>query len=137
MQQQVDGGADSLAPVIETARLILSGPRLEDFDGSRALWADPDVTRLIRDEPFTSEECWLRLLRYVGHWRLLGFGYWMAREKAPAASLAKWALPMRSATSCLRSTMRRSWAARSRRPRGDRASRAKRCMRCSSGRMRI
>lgn len=32
MQQQVDGGADSLAPVIETARLILSGPRLEDFD---------------------------------------------------------------------------------------------------------
>lgn len=26
MQQQVDGGADSLAPVIETARLILSGP---------------------------------------------------------------------------------------------------------------
>lgn len=81
MQQQVDGGADSLAPVIETARLILSGPRLEDFDGSRALWADPDVTRLIRDEPFTSEECWLRLLRYVGHWRLLGFGYWMAREK--------------------------------------------------------
>ncbi len=81
MQQQVDGGAGRSAPVIETARLILSGHRLEDFEGSRALWADPGVTRLIRDEPFAAEECWLRLLRYVGHWQLLGFGYWMAREK--------------------------------------------------------
>ncbi len=67
--------------MIETARLILSGHHLEDFEGSRALWADPGVTRLIRDEPFAAEECWLRLLRYVGHWQLLGFGYWMAREK--------------------------------------------------------
>ncbi|AIO69403.1 GNAT family N-acetyltransferase [Burkholderia oklahomensis] len=81
MQEHVDGAVGRSAPVIETARLVLSGHRLEDFDSSRAMWADSDVTRLIRDQPFTIEECWFRLLRYVGHWHLLGFGYWTIREK--------------------------------------------------------
>ncbi|AOJ71019.1 MULTISPECIES: GNAT family N-acetyltransferase [Burkholderia] len=81
MQEHVDGAVGRSAPVIETVRLILSGHRLDDFDSSRALWADPDVTRLIREEPYTMEECWFRLLRYVGHWRLLGFGYWTVHEK--------------------------------------------------------
>lgn len=67
---------------IETARLTLRPHRRQDFDDSAALWADPVVTRFIGGRPFTREECWARLLRYAGLWALLGFGYWVIRERA-------------------------------------------------------
>jgi RimJ/RimL family protein N-acetyltransferase len=69
-------------PVIETERLRLRGHRLDDFIHCAAMWADPDVTRYIGGKPLTEEESWTRLLRYVGHWWLLGFGYWVVEEKA-------------------------------------------------------
>ena len=68
-------------PVLETERLKLRGHRIEDFADCAAMWADPNVTRHIRDHPFSEEETWSRLLRYVGHWALLGFGYWAVQEK--------------------------------------------------------
>jgi len=46
------------------------------------MWADPVVTRHIGGRPFTGEESWSKLLRYVGHWALLDFGYWVIEEKA-------------------------------------------------------
>jgi len=46
------------------------------------MWADPAVSRHIGGKTFTEEESWTRLLRYVGHWALLGFGYWVIEEKA-------------------------------------------------------
>jgi RimJ/RimL family protein N-acetyltransferase len=70
------------APVIETQRLILRGHRLEDFDALAALWADPQVARFIMGKPATREESWARLLKYAGHWRLLGFGFWAVELKA-------------------------------------------------------
>ena len=69
-------------PAVDTARLTLRGHRIEDFDECAAMWGDPEVTRHIGGRPFTEEEVWTRLLRYVGHWSLLGFGYWVIREKA-------------------------------------------------------
>jgi RimJ/RimL family protein N-acetyltransferase len=71
-------------PVLETERLKLRGHRLDDFVHCAAMWADPKVTRYIGGKPLTEEESWTRLLRYVGHWSLLGFGYWVAEEKATA-----------------------------------------------------
>ena len=68
-------------PVLETDRLILRGHRVEDFADCLALWTDPEVTRFIGGRPSTQEEVWSRLLRYVGHWALLGFGYWVISEK--------------------------------------------------------
>lgn len=47
-----------------------------------AMWADPIVTRHIGGRAFTEQECWFRLLRYLGHWALLGYGYWAIEEKA-------------------------------------------------------
>ena len=70
------------APAIDTDRLALRAHRREDFDECFALWSDPEVTRYIGGRPFTREECWTRLLRYVGHWSVLGFGYWVVRDKA-------------------------------------------------------
>ena len=69
-------------PILETQRLTLRGHRLEDFVHCAAMWADPQVTRYIGGKPLTEEESWTRLLRYVGHWALLGFGYWVAEENA-------------------------------------------------------
>jgi RimJ/RimL family protein N-acetyltransferase len=68
-------------PILETERLRLRGHRLDDFTDCAAMWADPKVTRHIGGKPFTEEESWTRLLRYIGHWWLLGFGYWVAEEK--------------------------------------------------------
>lgn len=71
----------SEAPAIETARLVLRGHQREDFDDCYGMWTDPGVTRFIGGKPSSREEVWSRLLRYVGHWRLQGYGYWVAREK--------------------------------------------------------
>ena len=73
--------APSTVPVIETERLLLRGHTLDDFDDSAALWADPEVTRFIGGEPQTREEAWTRLLRYVGHWSVMGFGYWVVTDR--------------------------------------------------------
>ena len=72
-------------PVLETERLRLRGHRLDDFAASSAMWADEVVTRYIGGRPFTEEEVWARLLRYVGHWALVGYGYWVLEEKATGA----------------------------------------------------
>jgi RimJ/RimL family protein N-acetyltransferase len=77
------------APLIETERLFLRGHELADFDDSLALWGDPEVTRFIGTRPFTREDVWSRLLRYVGHWALLGFGYWVVTEKATGRFLGE------------------------------------------------
>jgi len=69
-------------PVIETARLRLRGHRVEDFADCLALWRDAQVVRYIGGRPSTEEEVWARLLRYAGHWTLLGFGFWLIEEQA-------------------------------------------------------
>lgn len=69
-------------PAIDTERLTLRGPRLEDFEDSFGMWGDPRVTKYIGGKPSTREESWARLLRNVGHWDVMGFGYWVVREKS-------------------------------------------------------
>src|SRR5882724_4453520 len=69
-------------PILETARLKLRGHRLGDFTDCAAMWADPGVTRYIGGKPLNEEESWTKFLRYVGHWSLLDFGYWVVEEKA-------------------------------------------------------
>lgn len=79
------GHGSSCVPVIETARLRLRGHGLDDAEQIAALWSDKEVTLYIGGRPQTAEESWSRLLRYAGHWRLLGFGYWVLEEKATGA----------------------------------------------------
>src|ERR1700732_4909049 len=68
-------------PILETERVRMRGHRLGDFDDCAAMWADPLVTRFIGGKPLSEEEAWAKLLRYVGHWSLLGFGFWGIEEK--------------------------------------------------------
>jgi RimJ/RimL family protein N-acetyltransferase len=68
-------------PRLETERLILRGHRVEDFRDCSAMWGDTEVTRFIGGRAFPKDEVWTKLLRYVGHWSVLGFGFWVLEEK--------------------------------------------------------
>lgn len=68
-------------PLIETERLRLRGHRMADFSATAALWADMKVVHYITGRPLTEEEAWTRFLRYIGHWAVFGYGYWVAEEK--------------------------------------------------------
>lgn len=72
-------------PVLETDRLVLRRHGLDDFPHAALMWGDAAVTRHVGGRPFTDEEVWARLMRYVGHWELLGYGYWAIEERATGA----------------------------------------------------
>ncbi len=69
-------------PRLETSRLILRQHNPEDFEALHDMWREPAVYRYIIGRPSTREEAWSRLLRYAGHWTLLGYGYWVVEERA-------------------------------------------------------
>jgi RimJ/RimL family protein N-acetyltransferase len=69
-------------PVLLTPRLRLRGHRQADLADSLAMWCAPEVVRYIGGRAFTEEEVWQRFLRYVGHWAVLGFGYWVIEDRA-------------------------------------------------------
>src|ERR1039457_5470037 len=71
-----------MVPIIETERLKLRAHSMEDFRDCAEMWAHPDVVRYIGGRPFSGEEVWARLLRYVGHWQWMEFGFWAMEEKA-------------------------------------------------------
>lgn len=75
----------SAAPVLETDRLRLRGHGLDDFAACVSLWSDPAVTAFIGGRPSSRDEVWSRLLRYVGHWRLLDYGFWLIEERDSGA----------------------------------------------------
>lgn len=76
-------------PVLETARLTLRPQRLEDFASVAAIWSAPEVYRHILGRPSTHQESWFRLLRNVGHWHLMGFGYWAVVDRTDGAYLGE------------------------------------------------
>lgn len=71
----------ALIPVIEAPRLRLRGHRRDDLSYCVAMWSDPDVTKFISGRAASEQHTWTRLLSYVGHWALMGFGYWVIEEK--------------------------------------------------------
>jgi RimJ/RimL family protein N-acetyltransferase len=68
-------------PIIETERLRLRGHTDADLRDCLAMWSDPIVTQFIGGKPSTEAQTWARLQAYVGHWNLLGFGYWLIESK--------------------------------------------------------
>lgn len=69
------------APTLHTERLRLRCHALVDLSHCVAMWSDPGVSRHTIGEPSAPQRTWLRLLGYLGHWQLLGFGYWALEEK--------------------------------------------------------
>ena len=68
-------------PVLQTDRLILRPHRVSDFEASLAMWTDPEVVRYIGGKPSTEQQVWGRIMNYLGHWHLMGYGYWCVEEK--------------------------------------------------------
>lgn len=78
-----------MTAVIETERLRLRGHELRDFDNSAAMWADENVTRFIGGKPSIREDSWRRFQTYIGHWALLGHGFWLIEDKASGQFLGE------------------------------------------------
>lgn len=43
----------------------------------------------ISGKPSTPPESWTRLLRYVGHWSVVGYGYWVVEDRATGQFLGE------------------------------------------------
>lgn len=69
-------------PALETDRLRLRAHCADDYAALFAIWSDPLVYRYLSGKPISSQDAWMRLLRYRGLWAMLGFGYWAVEEKA-------------------------------------------------------
>jgi RimJ/RimL family protein N-acetyltransferase len=78
-----------MIPIVNTDRLALRGHAAADFEACAALWADAEVVRHIGGQPSTGEQAWARLLRYVGHWQLLGYGFWAICDRASGEFLGE------------------------------------------------
>jgi RimJ/RimL family protein N-acetyltransferase len=70
------------APRLETERLILRGVRSSDLDPIWKMWCDPKVFKFIAGKPSTLEDSWRGILRDIGQWHMLGYGFWVIEEKS-------------------------------------------------------
>ncbi len=68
-------------PVLHTERLTLSAHTMADFEDVAALWADKQVVRYIGQMTRDRQDSWFTHLRNRGLWDMLGYGYWVIREK--------------------------------------------------------
>lgn len=71
-------------PVIMTDRLVLRGHEAGDFEDCAAMWSDWRVTRYIGFNR-SRQDTWFTMARYRGFWDLLGYGYWIARDRQTGA----------------------------------------------------
>jgi RimJ/RimL family protein N-acetyltransferase len=70
------------APRLETERLILRAHGANDLAACLTFWCEPDVYKYIAGKPSTREEIWRGILRHIGQWQVLGFGFWLVEDKA-------------------------------------------------------
>jgi RimJ/RimL family protein N-acetyltransferase len=68
-------------PTIETERLVLRPPRLEDLDAWAAFMADPEAARHLGG-PQGRNGAWRSLCTVAGSWAVQGFGMFSVIEKA-------------------------------------------------------
>ena len=66
--------------ILRTERLTLTPMAVDDYADLKAVWADPAFVKHITGTPMKGEEVWLRLLRDIGHWQVLGRGNWCVRR---------------------------------------------------------
>lgn len=69
--------------MIETSRLLLRPPNIEDWTGYFALWnqAPPAPKLAPSARALDEEQAWARLLRFIGHWRCFDYGPFVAIDR--------------------------------------------------------
>lgn len=74
-------------PVIETERLILREPRLEDLEAMIAFFSGLRAGFL--GGPADRFQVWGKLTGQIGHWALRGFGMWMVAERSGGPAIGR------------------------------------------------
>ena len=75
---------------METERTLMRPHRLADFDDTAEMWSEPSVVRYISNgRPSARRDSWSRLLRYIGHWSALDYGYWVVTDKRTGTFLGE------------------------------------------------
>ncbi|MEM7444742.1 MAG: GNAT family N-acetyltransferase [Pseudomonadota bacterium] len=82
-------GGQAPPTTFETDRTIMRPHHSDDFEAVASMWAEPVVVRHISGTPSTPAESWTRLLRYIGHWSALGYGYWAVTDTATGRFLGE------------------------------------------------
>lgn len=75
-------------PVLETSRLILRAPRIEDFDAWARFCGDPETMRYLGGA-LERPAAWRNMLALAGAWKLQGYGYFSVIEKASGAWIGR------------------------------------------------
>lgn len=70
-------------PVIETDRLRLRAPTLDDFEAEAAFFAT-DRSRFVGG-PLDPEQVWRALAGIIGHWVFRGYGFWGIEDRESGA----------------------------------------------------
>ncbi|MFW8634958.1 GNAT family N-acetyltransferase [Cribrihabitans pelagius] len=73
----------SHVPRIESARLVLRAPRLEDFPAYAAILMSNRARHM--GGPFSRRDAWLDFTQYIAGWQLRGAGMWAAEHRETGA----------------------------------------------------
>lgn len=68
-------------PTLLTARLSLKPCEKNDYPDMAAMWADEAVVAHISGQTRDAQDAWFAHLRNRGLWDILGYGYWIVRER--------------------------------------------------------
>lgn len=74
---------------LTTDRLILRAYRLADLIPLSQMWATPETTRFIGNQPRSAQDIWKQMQRMIGSWSLLGYGYWAVTLKDTGAVIGE------------------------------------------------
>ncbi|MBK4216625.1 GNAT family N-acetyltransferase [Paracoccus caeni] len=77
----------SLAPVLETERLILRAPILSDFDNFAAFYADPHSEAI--GGPINRQDAWSAFASAAGTWLLRGYGFWEIIDRHSGTNIGR------------------------------------------------
>jgi RimJ/RimL family protein N-acetyltransferase len=74
--------------VLETDRLLLRPYEKDDYESYLAMVAHPEPNVRWR-QTMSAEDAWHRLVRYVGHWTLFGYGNFAVLDRLSGAYLGE------------------------------------------------
>jgi RimJ/RimL family protein N-acetyltransferase len=67
--------------MIETTRLRLRQPTVQDIDGYCSLYSEPEASEIFGMPPLSAEDAWNRLLRSIGHWSHFKYGLMIVEDR--------------------------------------------------------
>lgn len=75
--------------MIDSKRLRLAPPKLEDFEATAEMFSEEKVVTHIGAQPLDRAGSWTKFLRDVGHWTVEGFGLFSVFERETGLYVGK------------------------------------------------